>query len=147
MEEEVPELRSRTKSLYSYVYSGDQRKDAFKEDTNAPSGVGSRQAVPNANKAPHKQENTQSTEGSSNETKKEEENKSKDEVQFECNICLDTASLPVVTLCGHLYCWPCLSSWISSTSSNSNTCPVCKSGITKDSVIPIYCKGKTEDPR
>jgi hypothetical protein len=27
---------------------------------------------------------------------------------FECNICLELASQPVVTLCGHLYCWPCL---------------------------------------
>ena len=27
---------------------------------------------------------------------------------FECNICLELASSPVVTLCGHLYCWPCL---------------------------------------
>ncbi|GFH30751.1 RING-type domain-containing protein [Haematococcus lacustris] len=27
---------------------------------------------------------------------------------FECNICLELASEPVVTLCGHLYCWPCL---------------------------------------
>lgn len=27
---------------------------------------------------------------------------------FECNICLELARDPVVTLCGHLYCWPCL---------------------------------------
>lgn len=27
---------------------------------------------------------------------------------FECNVCLELASEPVVTLCGHLYCWPCL---------------------------------------
>ncbi|KOO33551.1 ring finger protein 5 [Chrysochromulina tobinii] len=27
---------------------------------------------------------------------------------FECNICLETACNPVITQCGHLYCWPCL---------------------------------------
>lgn len=27
---------------------------------------------------------------------------------FECNICLELAQDPVVTQCGHLYCWPCL---------------------------------------
>lgn len=27
---------------------------------------------------------------------------------FECNICLEVAQEPVVTQCGHLYCWPCI---------------------------------------
>jgi hypothetical protein len=27
---------------------------------------------------------------------------------YECNICLELAKDPVVTLCGHLYCWSCL---------------------------------------
>lgn len=27
---------------------------------------------------------------------------------YDCNICYDTAREPVVTLCGHLFCWPCL---------------------------------------
>ena len=32
----------------------------------------------------------------------------KDEGQFECNICLDVARDAVISLCGHLFCWPCL---------------------------------------
>ncbi|KAL2523578.1 E3 ubiquitin-protein ligase RMA1 [Abeliophyllum distichum] len=31
---------------------------------------------------------------------------------FDCNICLDSAHDPVVTLCGHLYCWPCIYKWL-----------------------------------
>lgn len=31
---------------------------------------------------------------------------------FECNICLELAKDPIVTLCGHLYCWPCLYRWV-----------------------------------
>jgi len=31
---------------------------------------------------------------------------------FDCNICLDTVDEPVVTRCGHLYCWPCLYQWL-----------------------------------
>ena len=27
---------------------------------------------------------------------------------YECNICLETASEPVITPCGHLFCWPCI---------------------------------------
>jgi zinc-RING finger domain len=32
----------------------------------------------------------------------------KKRAQFDCNICFDAARDPVVTQCGHLYCWPCL---------------------------------------
>ncbi|KAK2441252.1 RING/U-box superfamily protein [Trifolium repens] len=31
---------------------------------------------------------------------------------YDCNICLDLAKDPVVTLCGHLFCWPCLYRWL-----------------------------------
>ncbi|EGF82293.1 hypothetical protein BATDEDRAFT_86096 [Batrachochytrium dendrobatidis JAM81] len=67
---------------------------------------------------------------------------------FECNICLDMASDPVVTLCGHLFCWSCLHQWLSSRLSASNTCPVCKAGVDRDKVIPIYVRGREpKDPR
>ena len=34
--------------------------------------------------------------------------KPKGRAQFDCNICFDAARDPVVTQCGHLYCWQCL---------------------------------------
>ncbi|KAK1286822.1 E3 ubiquitin-protein ligase RMA3 [Acorus calamus] len=33
---------------------------------------------------------------------------------FNCNVCFDTARNPVVSLCGHLYCWSCLYRWLRS---------------------------------
>ncbi|KAG9287879.1 hypothetical protein G9A89_017474 [Geosiphon pyriformis] len=72
---------------------------------------------------------------------------STDTSDFECNICFDTASSPVLTLCGHLYCWSCLHQWLEAQSQNP-FCPVCKGGCGKDKVIPIYGRGKEpKDPR
>ncbi|KAG2180937.1 hypothetical protein INT43_008517 [Umbelopsis isabellina] len=66
---------------------------------------------------------------------------------YECNICFDTATHPVITLCGHLFCWSCLAQWLHQTSRNP-TCPVCKAGCGKDKVIPIYGRGRDHyDPR
>ncbi|KAK6625060.1 hypothetical protein RUM43_005351 [Polyplax serrata] len=76
------------------------------------------------------------------------EEKEKDDKTFECNICLDTAKDAVVSLCGHLFCWPCLHQWLE-TRPNKQMCPVCKAAINKDKVIPLYGRGssKQEDPR
>lgn len=66
---------------------------------------------------------------------------------FECNICFDLAQDPVITLCGHLYCWPCLYRWLKGHS-QSHECPVCKALIDEKKVIPLYGRGKTPvDPR
>lgn len=65
---------------------------------------------------------------------------------FACNICLEPVKNrdPVVTQCGHLYCWPCLYRWLNS---HHTTCPVCKAGVSQDNVIPIFIRGSSEDPR
>lgn len=34
------------------------------------------------------------------------------ESRFDCNICLESVEEPVVTRCGHLYCWSCLYKWL-----------------------------------
>lgn len=72
----------------------------------------------------------------------------KDDSMFECNICLDTAKEAVVSMCGHLFCWPCLHQWLE-TRPTRQLCPVCKAAISKEKVIPLYGRGSTkeEDPR
>ncbi|KAL6992588.1 RING-type E3 ubiquitin transferase [Sarracenia purpurea var. burkii] len=65
---------------------------------------------------------------------------------FDCNICLDFACDPVVTLCGHLYCWPCIYKWFhfqsSSLASDEHPqCPVCKAKISHATVVPLYGRG------
>ncbi|KAG5569213.1 hypothetical protein H5410_058979 [Solanum commersonii] len=65
---------------------------------------------------------------------------------FDCNICLDSAHDPVVTLCGHLYCWPCIYKWLQVESSGSGSvenskCPVCKAHISNSSLVPLYGRG------
>ncbi|CAJ1070548.1 E3 ubiquitin-protein ligase RNF185 [Xyrichtys novacula] len=70
---------------------------------------------------------------------------------FECNICLDTAKDAVISLCGHLFCadyaFLC-TQWLE-TRPNRQVCPVCKAGISRDKVIPLYGRGSTgqQDPR
>ncbi|CAH1966539.1 unnamed protein product [Acanthoscelides obtectus] len=83
--------------------------------------------------------------GDNSETKDEEK---KDDSMFECNICLDTARDAVVSMCGHLFCWPCLHQWLE-TRPNRQVCPVCKAAISKEKVVPLYGRGSTkqEDPR
>ncbi|KAK4727970.1 hypothetical protein R3W88_032887 [Solanum pinnatisectum] len=65
---------------------------------------------------------------------------------FDCNICLDSAHDPVVTLCGHLYCWPCIYKWLQVESSGpgsveNSKCPVCKAHISNSSLVPLYGRG------
>ncbi|CAF2048384.1 unnamed protein product [Brassica napus] len=58
---------------------------------------------------------------------------------FDCNICLDLSKEPVLTCCGHLYCWPCLFQWLNI--SDAKECPVCKGEVTAKTVTPIYGRG------
>ncbi|CAD6246772.1 unnamed protein product [Miscanthus lutarioriparius] len=62
---------------------------------------------------------------------------------FECNICLDVAKEPVVTPCGHLFCWPCLYRWLYAQSPFCE-CPVCKGVVLKENITPIYGRGSEE---
>lgn len=54
---------------------------------------------------------TPSPENSKTSTKPDlsDDEDKKDDSMYVCNICLDIAKDSVVSYCGHLYCWPCLS--------------------------------------
>lgn len=62
---------------------------------------------------------------------------------FDCNICLDTAREPVLTCCGHLFCWACFYQ-VSNIDSTSKECPVCKGEVSDSTVIPIYGNGSND---
>ncbi|XP_022142014.1 E3 ubiquitin-protein ligase RMA1H1-like [Momordica charantia] len=69
---------------------------------------------------------------------------------FDCNICLDFAHEPVVTLCGHLYCWPCIYKWLHVQSASLATdehpqCPVCKADISHTTMVPLYGRGQSAE--
>ncbi|KAK7291163.1 hypothetical protein RIF29_06089 [Crotalaria pallida] len=74
-------------------------------------------------------------------------NNNTDAGDFECNICLELAQDPIITLCGHLFCWPCLYKWLN-FHSQSQECPVCKALVLEEKLVPLYGRGKTStDPR
>ncbi|KAF1882804.1 hypothetical protein Lal_00002985 [Lupinus albus] len=74
-------------------------------------------------------------------------NNNSDAGNFECNICFELAQDPIITLCGHLFCWPCLYSWLH-FHSKSQECPVCKALVEEEKLVPLYGRGKTStDPR
>ncbi|KAL3325745.1 hypothetical protein AABB24_036792 [Solanum stoloniferum] len=65
---------------------------------------------------------------------------------FDCNICLDVVKDPVVTFCGHLYCWPCIYKWMSASDHQKTLCPVCKAEVSQKELIPLYGIGQATKP-
>ena len=66
-------------------------------------------------------------------TKKDDSSESK----WNCKICLGDLKQPVVTQCGHLFCWKCMYRWWQ----QEKSCPVCKGGIPTSKpphLTPIY---------
>ncbi|KAJ0967082.1 hypothetical protein J5N97_023999 [Dioscorea zingiberensis] len=66
---------------------------------------------------------------------------------FDCNICLDFAEDPVVTLCGHLYCWPCIYKWMQVQAQTQQQCPVCKAALSENTLVPLYGRGCTNSEK
>ncbi|KAL1210824.1 E3 ubiquitin-protein ligase RMA1H1 [Cardamine amara subsp. amara] len=63
---------------------------------------------------------------------------------FDCNICLEKAENPILTCCGHLFCWGCFYQ-LPLIYLNIKECPVCDGEVTDTEVIPIYGNGDDSD--
>ncbi|KAI8148598.1 WD40-repeat-containing domain protein [Fennellomyces sp. T-0311] len=51
-----------------------------------------------------------------------------------CPICRDLLNSVAVTVCGHTFCYPCISQYIST----SPDCPICRSRLTQQQILPNY---------
>uniref|UniRef100_A0A7N0UDL4 E3 ubiquitin-protein ligase RMA n=1 Tax=Kalanchoe fedtschenkoi TaxID=63787 RepID=A0A7N0UDL4_KALFE len=60
---------------------------------------------------------------------------------YDCNICFEMARDPVITCCGHLYCWPCIYRWLHGHS-DAQECPVCKGEVMTENLTPLYGRGQ-----
>lgn len=63
------------------------------------------------------------------------ENKSKrsssSATDAQCILCLEQRENTSATICGHLFCWPCILDWLD----QKEECPVCRDPITKSTVV------------
>jgi E3 ubiquitin-protein ligase RNF5 len=85
--------------------------------------------------------------------------------RFSCNICFEAVVEPVVTQCGHLYCWPCLYRWLEpgmlpderaalglvpdvslDNGDVRRMCPVCKTPCSTTNLVPIYVRSHEFSP-
>ncbi|KAG9459820.1 hypothetical protein H6P81_004328 [Aristolochia fimbriata] len=99
-------------------------------------------------------ENPSSAAGVATQIEEEEKNEVEENVGgggassgfFGCNICFEMAVDPVLTPCGHLFCWPCIYRWLNGGGYHPRKCPVCMGDVISDNVTPIYGRGP-DNPR
>lgn len=54
-----------------------------------------------------------------------------------CTICISMVTTPVTTLCGHIYCAPCITMLINNSTSGAPRCPVCRELVKQEELIPL----------
>ena len=54
--------------------------------------------------------------------------------QWTCPLCDKSLKSPVVTRCGHIFCWPCISKALE----GSEVCPTCNKTVARGDLVPIY---------
>ncbi|VDN44419.1 unnamed protein product [Gongylonema pulchrum] len=47
--------------------------------------------------------------------------------------------------CGHFFCWECIDLWLSGCATQKKICPMCRTEVRYNDIIPIYGTGKEDD--
>ncbi|KAK8894915.1 hypothetical protein M9Y10_023356 [Tritrichomonas musculus] len=58
--------------------------------------------------------------------------------RWHCPICKDQLKSPVVSPCGHIFCWPCISKHLQNEENGNKICPVCHKPLDLEKIVPIY---------
>ena len=137
---------------YSSAYTFVPGRDSIQESASANSGL--RQRVPNIRIVDDVRPSSASAGGKVPRSSSPPAPAPSD-AKFTCRICLDVPEQPVVTVCGHLFCWNCVYRWIDRNKA-APQCPVCRAAIElpdgspqRARVIPLYVDTSMEgkDPR
>ena len=51
-----------------------------------------------------------------------------------CSICMSDIRAPTATVCGHIFCWECITEW---TSEDGNPCPTCRTTSLPQDLLPL----------
>ena len=86
--------------------------DSDEEEGNTSENVGASETGARSKEGKIDAEKEKSKTAGATSISAEDEEKDRKDSAFECNICLDVASDAVISMCGHLFCWPCLHQWL-----------------------------------
>ncbi|KAH3667111.1 hypothetical protein WICMUC_005458 [Wickerhamomyces mucosus] len=61
--------------------------------------------------------------------------------QTVCPICTDHMFVPVMTKCGHNFCYECITNWLVSSNQGGTSCPSCRTDITEPPYLNLQIQG------
>ncbi len=59
----------------------------------------------------------------------------KDGITDDCSVCLSDINMPVITICQHVYCRPCITQVIDAANPPPARCPLCRTDINKNDLL------------